>query len=303
MENSVILGTSGKSLQQVMLNVNGNMQLVQLPEDSNITTLGGLLPHINNFLPQSADKYRLIIAETQTDLIGNESSLPVEKAKLVKNADGSTAFTLGLYALPIQSKAGGITRNELVSAVKAIIVADPTAKEFFTVEGKQYNMLKTDVLMSRYEDYNAKGKATKKTLADAATESVKVVKAKKVVKTGTKIAEVVESVKKAKTVKTKTTLVTETVAPIVEVPVTVEEVVAPVELIGSTKQQLIASIEALKSMINGVAEIVASLPDAVVEVAETKTAIEEVIYSFDEYLNSMRSNYVPLCERLPNTRC
>jgi len=298
MENSLVISgnsNNGKQLQQVLLNVNGQEQLVEL--SGNVSTLRELQPFISQYLPQGVDKYKLIVAETRVELSSSDSQLPVEKAKLVLNGENSK-FTLGLYAIPIRSKAGAFTRNELVAAVKAIIASDPTAKAFFTVDGKQYNMLKTDVLESRYNDYNAK--TTKAKTAKVKEPVVKTVKAAKSVKADTKVAEVVESVKAAKTKKALK-------------PVTAVETGETVTIKGkaeimvdqplTVKQQLLQSISNMESIVKSVYSIVESLPEEVAEQVETKAAIEETVYSIDEYLNSIRNNYSTVCRSLRNTNC
>ena len=300
-----------KKLQQIALNVNGQPQMIVLPEGLDVKTLADIKPYITQYLPQDISKYNLIIAETQTQLVTPNAALPVDKARLVIDVDSitkETKFTLGLYAIPIMSKAGAkptFTRNELVSEVKAIIAKDADAKAFFTVEGKQYNMLKTEVLLNRHSDYiarQAKAKPAKKVkeVVAVVVESVKTAKTKK--------AEPVKVETKPKVKKAKSTFVAETSNTVYKADnktVVAESSEAPSVsiLVGNTKAQLLAALNSLETVFSSVRGIVESLPNAVVEEVTIKAAIEETVYTFNEYLASLRQDYYSVCEAIPNSKC
>lgn len=291
-----------KKLQQIALNVNGQPQMIVLPEGLNVKTLEDIKPYIMQYLPQDISKYNLIIAETQTQLVTPNAALPVDKARLVIDVDSKTQkATLGLYAIPIMSKAGStFTRNELVSKVKAIITEKgQSAKDYFTVDGKQYNMLKTEVLLDLYTKFEAttsKPKAAKK-VKEAVAVVVEAVKTSKTKKAETVKVEVKPKAKKTEPKVKEAKVVSETVA------AEISEAPQVSVLVGNTKAQLLAALNSLETVFSSVRAIVESLPDAVVEEVTTKAAIEETVYTFSEYLTSLRQDYYSVCKAIPNSRC
>lgn len=116
-------------------------------EDVNAETIGDFM--IGSGVEINYNKYK-IVDQSSGNEVNTTSSLPAA------NANGYTV----LYIVARKAtRSGNMTRSELMTAIKGIIVSKPEAKEFFNKD-KNYTNKSTEVLISLYNSWQKKGTKT-----------------------------------------------------------------------------------------------------------------------------------------------
>lgn len=304
--NSIQPSDDGLRLTQLILNVNGAIQKVMIPESANVKTLGDIRSYIENYLPQGMSKYKLVIGETQTSLETSNALLPIDKGRMVADTDGTAYLTLGLYALPLMSKAGSkkkvdapvkLDRSAITTKIKEIIATNKEAKEFFKVDGKPYTNLSTEVLSSLLDNYlSIKPKTNVK-------EVIVKEKAKVKTKVKTKVGQIVQGVKHSKgiaisqsysdfdkesdaKVKALTPLVSNTSG----------------NLTQQTKDLIKQTLTCLFELIDSI-EISNEVVSDKKEPVAISNPVTVAAISFSEYVASLKNNYYGICRNVSGTKC
>jgi hypothetical protein len=144
--------------------------------------LSDIMPQINA-AGINIDNMRLVVGETENELITPDSLLP------------SHDFTLFFYQ--VRNKGGAskpaYSRSDVYNAIKAIIAANKATKEDFTIDGKNFTMVPTDKLVQAMLTIVSEDELSKYLSGFGSTSSIAPAKIEKAVKAPAKPSKAADS--------------------------------------------------------------------------------------------------------------